>query len=270
MARPTKQGIDYFPIDVDFDDKIEMYLLEKESLGLAVLVTLWQLIYKNEGYYIHNGNDLLLMIKKRISGDINSIKECINLSLDRNIFDKNLYEKHKILTSRGIQKRFFDAANKKKEVKYNPKFMLIDVSDYENLVKVDINSIDSAGNSTKEKEEEKENEEVYTQITEMWNFFAKSYSLPEIKLLSDKRKKHIKTRLLETGFNFETILRQAEKSKFLLGDNKQNWRISFDWIIESKTNYIKILEGNYGNENSKKVNGFTEDEWRKIAGVDKN
>lgn len=167
MARPTKQGIDYFPVDVDFDDKIEMYLLEKESLGLAVLVTLWQLIYKNEGYYIQNGNDLLLMVKKRISGDINSIKDCINLCLDRNIFDKNLYEKHKILTSRGIQKRFFDAATKKKEVRFNPKFMLIDVSGYGNLIKVDDNSINSYGNATKEKEEvkEKEEEEIYQKPT---------------------------------------------------------------------------------------------------------
>ncbi len=167
MARPTKQGIDYFPVDVDFDDKIEMYLLEKESLGLAVLVTLWLLIYKNEGYYIQNGNDLLLMVKKRISGDINSIKDCINLCLDRNIFDKNLYEKHKILTSRGIQKRFFDAATKKKEVRFNPKFMLIDVSGYGNLIKVDDNSINSYGNATKEKEEvkEKEEEEIYQKPT---------------------------------------------------------------------------------------------------------
>ncbi len=36
MARPAKQGIDYFPLDVDFDDKIEMYLIEKEAVGLAV------------------------------------------------------------------------------------------------------------------------------------------------------------------------------------------------------------------------------------------
>lgn len=247
MARPTKQGIDYFPIDVDFDDKIEMYLLEKESLGLAVLVTLWQLIYKNEGYYIHNGNDLLLMIKKRISGDINSIKECINLSLDRNIFDKNLYEKHKILTSRGIQKRFFDAANKKKEVKYNPKFMLIDVSDYENLIKVDINSIDSAGNATKEKEEVKEKEKEKEDIIfNSWNSFADKNNLAKILKLTDVRKSGIKSRLKEKEFNFEKIIEMAGNAPFLLGSNKQNWKIDFDWIITSKNNYLKILEGKYG------------------------
>lgn len=62
MARPIRQGIDYFPLDVDFDDKIEMYMIEKEAVGLAVLITTWQLIYKNEGYYINNGKNPFLLI----------------------------------------------------------------------------------------------------------------------------------------------------------------------------------------------------------------
>ena len=136
MTRPTKQGIDYFPIDCQFDDKIELYILEKESNGLSVLVTLWQLIYQNEGYYIVNNKDLHLLIKKRINVDINTVNECINVCIDRNIFDKNLHKKYQILTSKAIQKRFFYAAKRKKSVDYDVNYLINGVSAYNNGVNV--------------------------------------------------------------------------------------------------------------------------------------
>ena len=158
MARPAKQGIDYFPLDVDFDDKIEMYLIEKEAVGLAVLIATWQLIYKNEGYYINNGKNLFLLIKKRISVDVNVIEDCINSCLGSGIFDKDLHEKFGILTSKAIQKRFFDVTSKKKEVRYDTKFLLIEVSGDKNLINVGINSVNSEktdGNVLKKRKEKK-------------------------------------------------------------------------------------------------------------------
>ena len=150
MARPTKQGIDYFPLDCQFDDKIEMYLIEKEANGLAVLISIWQIIYSNDGYYTPNGNDLCLLIKKRINVNINEIKECINVCLSRNIFDSKLHKKHKILTSKAIQKRYFDAAKKKKIVQYNIDYVI-------NGINTPDNSIDVGGNATNVKENVKEN-----------------------------------------------------------------------------------------------------------------
>ena len=58
MGRLTKQGIEYFSLDCQFEDKLELFILEKEAVGLAVFITLLQLIYQNEGYYIVNGKDL--------------------------------------------------------------------------------------------------------------------------------------------------------------------------------------------------------------------
>ncbi len=147
MARPTKSGIDYFPLDCEWDNKIEMYIAEKESTGLAVLVTLWQLIYKNS-YFIEYNDDLLLLTKKRINVDINLINECINSAVQRGIFDKNLFESG-ILTSKAIQKRFFEAAKRKKVVQVFEPYLLIDVSVYNNLINVDINPINVRINATK-------------------------------------------------------------------------------------------------------------------------
>ena len=136
MARPTKQGIDYFPVDCQFDDKTELYILEKESTGLSVLVTIWQLIYQNEGYYIGNNKDLHLLIKKRINVDINEVNDCINICLSRNIFDNKLHKKHEILTSKAIQKRFFDAAKRKQIVHYDVNYIINGVNVCDNAVNV--------------------------------------------------------------------------------------------------------------------------------------
>ena len=159
MARPTKQGIDYFPLDCQFDDKTEMFLIENGSEGLATLITLWQMIYSNEGYYIENGKDLCLLIKRRINVDENRVNSYINSLIARNIFDKCIHKRYKILTSKAIQKRFFEGARRKKIVRLIKEFLLIDVNSYNNLINVDINSINVVNNATKE--EVKEEEEVY-------------------------------------------------------------------------------------------------------------
>ena len=242
MARPTKQGIDYFPLDTQFDDKIEMYLLEKEANGLAVLVSLWQIIYSNEGYFTTNGDDLFLLIKKRINVDINEIKDCINVCLRRGIFDEKLHKKFGILTSKAIQKRYFEASKRKKEVRFNVNYII-------NGINVSENSINVGENTTNVKEELNLKEEV----KERWNLFALENELSAIKKLSDIRKKHLEKRLKEKEFNFEIILQKIKESSFLLGENEKKWKIDFDFIISSENNYLKILENKYKNEKGQKI-----------------
>ena len=59
MARPLKTGLDYFPLDVSFDDNIELLEAEEGLEGFAILIKLWQKIYSN-GYYIEWNEDSLL------------------------------------------------------------------------------------------------------------------------------------------------------------------------------------------------------------------
>ena len=169
MGRMTKQGIDYFSLDVQFDDKVELYLIEKEAVGLAVMITLYQIIYQNEGYYIKNNKDLKLLIKKRINVSIDNIDECIKILLERTILNKELYKKYSVLTSRGIQKRYFDAAKRKKEVRIIKELILIDIDDYENIKDVDINNENVYNNATKEKVKEKvkEKKDVYAEFVKL-------------------------------------------------------------------------------------------------------
>jgi hypothetical protein len=59
MSRPIKQGLDYFPMDVEVDDKIELIEAKHGISGFGILVKLFQKIYK-EGYYLNWNEETLL------------------------------------------------------------------------------------------------------------------------------------------------------------------------------------------------------------------
>ena len=146
MSRPTKQGIDYFPIDVQFDEKIELLISELGSDALSTLVTIWQLAYQNNGYYVENGKDLQLLIRRRIMLDLDTIEKVINVCLERGIFNQTLHEKYNILTSKAIQKRYFIASRLKKKINIVKNYLLVDINDVGNATWVGVNDVGNATN----------------------------------------------------------------------------------------------------------------------------
>lgn len=69
--------------------------------------------------------------------------------------------------------------------------------------------------------------------------------LPEIKKMSDARKKRIL--VLEKQYGKDLIMiciNKTRDSPFLQGQNKANWIASFDWIF-TPANFLKIIEDNY-------------------------
>lgn len=142
MSRPIKQGLDYFPMDIDTDDKVELIEAKHGIAGFGVLVKLFQKIYK-EGYYIKWSDETQLLFSKRINVDINSINVIINDCFQYNIFNKKLYDQHHILTSSGIQKRYFNATNRRKELFLCKKYIIVDI----NKINVDINWINDDGST---------------------------------------------------------------------------------------------------------------------------
>lgn len=107
MARPTKQGLDYFPLDVNFIQDIRMRKLVKYQGGRAVTVyaLLLCIIYK-DGYYIRRDKELPFIISEQSGFDEAYIGEVINCCLNIGLLSKEMYEKHGVLTSRGIQLRW--------------------------------------------------------------------------------------------------------------------------------------------------------------------
>lgn len=59
----------------------------------------------------------------------------------------------------------------------------------------------------------------------------------------------LKKRLSEYGIDeFLRAIENVRSSKFLMGDNKKNWQITFDWFIRPN-NFPKVLDGNYADKN---------------------
>jgi hypothetical protein len=56
--------------------------------------------------------------------------------LERGIFDPIKYAKYKILTSKAIQKRFFDAAKRKKTVYFDVNYIINDINVCENSINI--------------------------------------------------------------------------------------------------------------------------------------
>ena len=91
-------------------------------------------------------------------------------------------------------------------------------------------------------------------IKNKWIKIAQEYDLSGKQLkIDDKRKKAIKTLFKE--YSVEEILQAIDKihiSKFMQGDNKNKWQVTFDWLIK-KANLLKVLEGNYDDKTSLEI-----------------
>lgn len=152
MARPTKQGLDYFPLDVQFlsDIKIRKIMRAQGANSVAVIIALLCNIYKDNGYYILRDEDMGFLISDEVGVNEAYVEAVIDKAIQVGFFDYELYEKYGILTSNGIQKRFFEATERRKEILFNEDFR-INVS--ENGINVNINPI-NANISTQSKVKE--------------------------------------------------------------------------------------------------------------------
>jgi hypothetical protein len=142
MARPTKMGIEYFPLDVDIDQDDKIMLIEAAHgiAGFGIVIKLLMKIYK-EGYFYEWTEKEQLLFSGRVNVDINAVNVIINDCLKWGLFHNSLYDKYKILTSAGIQRRYFAACTRRKVVNAIKPYILIDLSDFKNVVYVDINAV---------------------------------------------------------------------------------------------------------------------------------
>ena len=151
MARPLKEGIDYFSLDCYMDDKIKMIQAEFGLKGFAIVVKLWQMIYREHGYYCEWDNDRELLFKSEegLESGSNLVKQVIDACIKRDIFSKELFEKYHILTSRGVQKRYLAVTAKRKKAEVKKEYSLIKVmqnpvNDVNNPVNDDKNEVSDA------------------------------------------------------------------------------------------------------------------------------
>ena len=158
MARPTKQGLDYFPLDVGFlqDVKIRRIMRACGIQSIPILISLLANIYRDDGYFLKWDNDMPFLIADELGVSEGAVCETVNKAVQIDFFNADMFEQYKILTSIAIQKRFFSATCRRKEVFYDGRFMLLNSSDYKNLVNVYKNPVNVYGNEQSKVKKSKE------------------------------------------------------------------------------------------------------------------
>lgn len=115
MARPKKTGLDYFPFDVDFfeDEKIVCIAGEFGLKGEITAVKLLCAVYRN-GYFIEWSDMLKMKMLRSLPGiSLELLEQIVARLVKWGFFDKALFDSVRVLTSKGIQRRFLNSTRKR-------------------------------------------------------------------------------------------------------------------------------------------------------------
>ena len=141
MARPMKNGLDYFPFDVDFFNNRKIRRLQASfgNDGVAVYICLLCEIYKN-GYYIVYDNELAEDISALLNIKLPLTTQIMNYLLSRSllqVIERKLPEPVKVITAASVQQRY-QAAKKgaKRDIEVAEEFWVLSESETESYVKV--------------------------------------------------------------------------------------------------------------------------------------
>ena len=247
MARPQKQGLDYFALDVNMGDEVELIEAEHGMVGFAVLIKMFQKIYR-EGYFYEWNEKNQLLFSNRSCIDKNKIISIIDDCIKWGIFDSNLYDKYKILTSRRIQEHYVAAVYKRVNVEIIEDYLLIDVYDRSNITlnrvsddrNGDTTDISDLQNTQSKVNKIKVNEiKVYNTIFETYN----NQNIIVHRKLTDKIKKAINKALRND--EEDIILKAIERYGQAFEDREYKfctYKMTLDKFLTQDNGYMDWLD----------------------------
>lgn len=133
MARPRKDGLDYFPLDVNFlsDLKIKKIIRAYGAQAVAVVMSVLTTIYRDNGYFANYDEDLIFIIADELKLEDGYVKDVIEKLIEVDFLSKEQKEKNNILTSIGIQERYLKACERRVKTTLNATYALINDSSNE-------------------------------------------------------------------------------------------------------------------------------------------
>lgn len=189
MARPLKDSLDYFPLDIDFDqdDKLVVPMAKFGMQGLGVIVKIMGEVYRN-GYFYPWTEREQYVFSNRVNVDINLAKDIVNECIKWGFFNPNVYDSHSVLTSKGFQKRFIEAAKRRKSITIVEDYLLVNPAEECKNVSHSITIINANGNAVN----------VYTN-PDKCNSKLAEIPQSKVKESKEKKSKEIKNKELPPG-----------------------------------------------------------------------
>ena len=130
MARPQKDGLDYFPFDVDFmkDTKVRRIARTFGCTGTMAIVMLFTDIYRTRGYYMNWDEDTCFDLSENLQCDPELAAKIVDACVLAKIFNVDLFQDKAVLTSAAIQLRYLKINQDcKRQRTINPEFSLIEL-----------------------------------------------------------------------------------------------------------------------------------------------
>ena len=247
MARPQKQGLDYFALDVNMGDEVELIEAEHGMIGFAVLVKMFQKIYK-EGYFYEWNEKNQLLFSSRSCVDKNTIINIIDDCIKWEIFDSNLYNKYKILTSRRIQEHYVAAVYKRINVEMVRDYLLIDIYDRNNvsLIRVSDDGNEDTTDVLDAQSTQSKVNKIKTNEIKVYNTIFEAYNNQNIivhRKLTDKIKKAIDKALRNDGE--DTVLKSIERYGQAFRDREYRfctYKMTLDKFLIQDNGYMDWLD----------------------------
>ncbi|WP_050641026.1 MULTISPECIES: DUF4373 domain-containing protein [Clostridia] len=290
MAGKPKKRIDYAGWSVDIfsnDTKIDKLLDAQGWCGFGIYFYLCQMAFGSEGYYYEWCYDLCATTARKMGGGVGAgtVKETVDYCLQIGLFDKGLFDRWGVLTSRGIQKSYLVVLKSKnrKGTEVYSEFWLLDKNNKDcqgvifvpankgkcilnaDSLKVNEYSLGENEDSLAQEESKVKDSKEYITVSKdtvrqtdvqrcvnAWNNL-KSFGIKPVSKLASGTKRYDSLIARIKQYGIDDVLKAIDKikySSFLQGrsSNRRQWTITFDWFV-LPNNFPKVLDGNYDDAN---------------------
>lgn len=141
MGRPPKAGLDYYLCDVGWmtDSKFRRLKLKYGYLAPHLYQVILTLIYKDKGYYVDASCmeelcfDILEYLQGKFMPKMETVEEMVEDFTLCGLFSRELYETEHILTSRRIQKEYYNSTAKRSMVNVDKRYWLLSVKEMKSI-----------------------------------------------------------------------------------------------------------------------------------------
>jgi len=198
LARPAKQGLDYFPHDTDAgwggDDKTDALIMLHGIEGYGIYFLLLERIYRSSNleYEIsatETGEENRQIFREKFHIPEDKLQSVLSTCLRRGLFNKELYDSNGVLTSDAIKRRSAGVLDKREKAK--KKYQKVSATE---------TGEETPPETPERKEKEKKRKEEIKNIYEHWN----QQGIIVHQKLTDKIASVINAKL-EDGYSLETV-----------------------------------------------------------------
>lgn len=139
MAGKAKRKLDYagWSTDIfDNDTKIDKLLDSQSWIGFSIYFYLCQKAFGSDGYFYKWSFDDCASTARKMGGGVGSgtVKETVDYCLHIGLFDKRLFDRWGVLTSKGIQRSYWAVAKSRRDKTVYQELWLLEETECEGIV----------------------------------------------------------------------------------------------------------------------------------------